>query len=91
MLRFVALPFLLMISITAPAAAQVFEREDCDSQILASVEMFMPRLGRDVDPRDLTCLGLTQVYFLLQETDVLNAFETRQRVLAVFRAERLIR
>ncbi len=64
----------------------------CDAdQLLRTVEAQLPPLRAPVDPRDLSCLGLAQLYFLLtSDRDLISPFEIRQRALTVFRNEGLL-
>lgn len=73
----------------APVAAAEPAGETCSSSMLATVRLQMPPLGRDLDPGQLSCNGLAQVYFLLTQRREHSAHTLRQRIIAVFRGEGL--
>lgn len=64
----------------------------CDEQLTRAVEARLPNLGQPVDPRTLSCIGLTQVYFLVTETAPAprDRLLRDQRIRQVFRNEGLI-
>ena len=63
----------------------------CSSQLLRSVVADMPVGTRDLDPAALSCLGLSQVFFIVSSHERTGDYEQRQQVRAVFRREGLIR
>ena len=73
----------------APALADSHGGEQCSSSMLATVRLQMPPLNQPVDPAQLSCNGLAQVYFLLTQGQHTHG-QLRQRILAVFRRENLI-
>ena len=84
----------LLFAVAAGSAAAQGNRTDftCSPQLLAAVVVDMPIGTRDLDPRQLSCLGLTQVYFITTSFET-DDYEQRQRVRAVFpprRADPLI-
>ena len=83
----------LLALVAASSASAQGDRTDftCSPQLLAAVVGDMPIGTRDLDPRQLSCLGLTQVYFITTSFETNGDYEQRQRVRAVFRREGLIR
>jgi hypothetical protein len=57
--------------------------------MLATVRLQMPPLGRDLDPAQLSCNGLAQVYVLLTRSHEYSTSRLQQRIIAVFRREGL--
>ncbi|MEM8882374.1 MAG: hypothetical protein AAGC82_17435 [Pseudomonadota bacterium] len=89
-MRIALLAFALCLS--APAFANSPNpQSDCSSQLLASVIADLPLIARDLDPRQLSCLGLTQVFLIQTSGNLRTRFEQLQDIEAVFRREGLIR
>jgi len=64
----------------------------CSEQLIRSVENMLPDLRAPVEVRDLSCNGVSQLFFLLTtDSGDKTRFEIRQNALAVFRNEGLIR
>lgn len=61
----------------------------CGTQLTRTVEARLPDLGEPVEPRALSCMGLTQLYFLLtsREETAEDWLIRRQRLRQVFRNE----
>lgn len=94
-MRLAPLAFVLALTLPAPALA---DTGDCAQSILRDVARQLPRIHlSDLDPRQLSCSGLTQVYFILQDNTrgfggtIPASFRQRQRVETVFRREGLTR
>ncbi len=85
--------FVLASSLFVSAASAQGGRTDftCSSQLRISVINGMPPGTRDLDPNQLSCLGLSQVYFLQTSFRPSRDYELRQRIEAVFRREGLTR
>lgn len=82
----------LALSLATSVAAQGGRTDfTCSSQMLATVIVDMPPGTRELDPRDLSCLGLAQVYFIQTSVGSGRDFEERRRIEAVFRREGLTR
>lgn len=77
---------LIITGFAVPAPAHAA----CSNQLVNSIELRINRVVRDVDVRQLSCNGVTQVFFLLERRHQFNRFQLRQRTLAVFRREGLI-
>jgi hypothetical protein len=67
------------------------EARPCSPTLIATVEQRLPLPPDGPQVRDLSCTGVTQLYFLLTSDEDWPPQGIRQRVLAVFRAEGLIR
>ena len=93
MLRASAIALALTAPIALPSIA-LAQTDACSEQLVRNVEMRMPRISEGLDIRDLSCLGITQIYFLLDnDSDRFGVplTRTRQRIEAVFRREGLFR
>lgn len=89
--RLAPLPLALAIALLVPPATAQESSARCSPMLLAEVELLMPNLGRDLDPAQLSCNGLAQVYFILTDSFELRLDGQRQTIIAVFRREGLTR
>ncbi|MBO6605143.1 hypothetical protein [Boseongicola sp. H5] len=92
MIRACLAALLLATPVAAPAAMAQTDR--CSEQLVLSVEQRLPWLREGLDVRDLSCNGIVQVFFLLDEDPDrfgLHSAGQRQKIEAVFRREGLIR
>ena len=82
-----------LLALAVGSASAQGDRTDftCSPQLVAAVIGDMPIGTSDLDPRQLSCLGLTQVYFITTSFETNGDYEQRQRIRAVFRREGLIR
>jgi hypothetical protein len=81
----------LLFALALPFAPGPASATSCSDQLIHSVEQRLPPLGRDVNVRDLSCMGVTQVFFLLNDRRHKTPPELRQDILAVFRSQGLTR
>ncbi len=82
---------LVLPALTAPVAVSA-QTTPCAEQLVRTVERRSPRLQHGLDIRDLSCHGIVQIFFLLDnDTDELNFVQTdlRRQIEAVFRREGL--
>ncbi|MEQ8367028.1 MAG: hypothetical protein RIB61_10000 [Roseicyclus sp.] len=81
----------LTLALAAAPASATSHQDGCSSQLLATVELQMPHVGRDLDPADLSCNGLTRLFLLLTSPpdDVAPFTRQRQDIIAIFRREGL--
>ncbi|MEM9756728.1 MAG: hypothetical protein AAF914_12075 [Pseudomonadota bacterium] len=81
----------LITAIVLSLAAGASSAQACSPQILSSVIGGMPPGTRNLDPSQLSCIGLTEVYFILTQQSTLGNIRERLQIEAVFRREGLIR
>ncbi|QBY02324.1 hypothetical protein E2K80_17570 [Rhodophyticola sp. CCM32] len=81
----------LALPISVPAA-QAQGAHECSGQLIRSVEARLPRLNHDIPVQALSCAGIVQIYFLLDQSNrgEIQRNYLRQRINAVFRREGLI-